>query len=249
MTSKLNHRRQATSLRERAYLHIQQKISTGELVPGNAVSELALASMLGISRTPVREAFNRLISEGILEHSPNRGVTVTRLTRQDIVELYELREVLEVFAVQKAARQNPQQADLNKLNELNDAIFALKEELVQTGKPELDEEQMRRFVSYDLGTHMLLMRMAANMRMQRVVSDTRLLIRIFSMPRRGHNLALLENVYQQHVAVTRAITEHDDRAASQSISIHIQTSMRERLDDYDHREIEASLLKYRDELT
>ena len=247
-TSKQKRRGQTTNLRESAYLHIQQKIASGGLGPGGAITELGLANELGISRTPIREALSRLTAEGILEQTPNRGAIVARLTRQDIIELYELREALEVYAVQKAARQSPQQADLNKLRELNDAIFALKEDLARSGKSELDEEQMRRFVNYDLGTHMLLMRMAANARMQRVVNETRLLIRIFAMPRRGHNLELLESVHEHHAAIARAITKRDVQAAGRSVSKHIQVSMAERLADFDSRELEASLQKYRNEL-
>ncbi|MGP8251242.1 MAG: GntR family transcriptional regulator [Terracidiphilus sp.] len=248
MTAKANKRRQTTNLRESAYLHIQQKIASGNLVPGGAVSELALAEEMGISRTPIREALGRLSAEGILEQSANRSTIVVRLTRQDIIELYELREALEVYAVEKAARRSPPHAELNKLQELNVAIFALKEELERSGKRELDEEQMRRFVNYDLGTHMLLMRMAANARIQRVVNETRLLIRIFAMLRRGHTPELVESVYEHHAAIARAIAEHDVQAARQSISKHIQISMAERLAEFDSRELEASLQKYRDEL-
>jgi len=244
MARDLNHRRRVSSLRETAYLHIQRKIASGELGSGHAISELALAKELGISRTPIREALRQLAAEGILENSPNRGAVVSRLTRQDIVELYELREALEVYAVGKAARQPPQQADLERLHALTDAILALRDELARTGKSELDEEQMHRFVNYDLGTHMLLMRMAANARIQRVVNDTRLLIRIFAMPRRGHTQALLEDIHRRHSEVVRAIAEQDEQHAMRSISEHIQVSMRERLADFDHWDIEASLQQF-----
>src|SRR5262249_11400151 len=84
------------SSRERAYLYIQRKIGSGELPGGGAVSELALAKEIGISRTPIRESIGQLIAEGLLEQSPNRGVVVVQMRRSDIVDLYELREALEV---------------------------------------------------------------------------------------------------------------------------------------------------------
>jgi DNA-binding GntR family transcriptional regulator len=248
LTAKANEHRETTNLRESAYLHIQQKIVAGGLLPGGFVSELALAEELGISRTPIREALSRLTAEGILEQTPNRSTVVARLTRQDIIELYELREALEVYAVEKAARRSPSLAELNKLRELNVAILALKEELGRDGKRELNEEEMRRFLNYDLDTHMLFMRMAANARIQRVVNETRLLIRIFAMPRRGWTLELVESVYEHHAAIALAIAEQDVQAARQSISRHIQISMAERLAEFDSRELDASLQKYRDEM-
>lgn len=233
-----------SNLRERAYVHIQQKIACGELEPGCVISELSLSKELGISRTPIREALGQLAAEGILKQSPNRGAVVVRLTRQDIIDLYELREALEVYAVGKAARQTPRRADLDRLWSLTSAILGLREELARSGRSELSEEQMRLFVNYDLGTHMLFMRMAANARIERVVNETRLLIRIFAMPRRGHTAALLEDIHRRHSEIARAISDQDQEAAMRAISEHIQVSMRERLEDFDHRDIESSLQKF-----
>ena len=79
-------------MRERAYFLIQQKIVSGELMAGAAISEVSLAKELNSSRTPIREAIGQLVSEGVLEQIPNRGTIVTQFDRQDILELYELRK-------------------------------------------------------------------------------------------------------------------------------------------------------------
>ena len=244
MAKKAESRHKVSTLRERAYAHIQRKIAVGELPPGRAISEVSLAKEFGMSRSPIREALGQLAAEGILEQSPNRGTVVPRLTRQDIIELYELREALEVYAVGKAASLPPLRADLSKLQALTDAILGLKDELERSGKSELNPEQMQRFVNYDLGTHMLLMRMAANARIQRIVNDTRLLIRIFAMPRRGHTVGLLEDIHSKHSDILRAIKEQDRQRAMSAISEHIRVSMHERLEDFDHHEIDTSLQKY-----
>lgn len=243
MDRKAGHRRRTpkSSVRERAYLHIQRKIASGELSAGQAISELSLAKELGISRTPIREALGQLAAEGLLEQSPNRRAVVVKLTRQDTIELYELREALEVYAVGKAARQLLRRADLDKLQSLTDAILTLKDELDRSGKSGLDQEQMHRFVAYDLGFHTLLMRLATNPRILKVVNETRLLTRIFAIRRQGHTGSLLEDIHRRHSEVVRAIAEQDPQRAMRAISEHIQVSLRERLDDFDHWEIEASL--------
>ena len=63
-----------TTRREVAYHHIQRKISTRALRAGEPVSDVAISKELGISRTPAREAIRQLVSEGLLESVPGRGV-------------------------------------------------------------------------------------------------------------------------------------------------------------------------------
>jgi DNA-binding GntR family transcriptional regulator len=229
------------SMRDRAYLHIQHKIASGSLPAGTALSEIALSKELGSSRTPIREAIGQLVAEGLLEQLPNRGAVVVKLTRQDIIELYELREALEVYAIGKAARQSNRPADIQKLHDLAEGVRRLREELEHSGSPALDEKQMQRFVTLDLHFHSLLMKMAANSRIMRIVNDTRLLIRIFSMRHRGHNPDELERIHRQHGEVLTAVAERQPERAMHLLADHIQNSCRERLDEYDHWERESSL--------
>ena len=229
------------SIRERAYAHIQRKIASGELRPGDAVSELALSKELGTSRTPIREAIGQLVSEGLLEQVRNRGAVVVELTRQDIIDLYELREALEVYAVAKVAHETASRSDLERLTSLTNEILVLRDELRQSGESVLNDVQMHRFVTCDLSFHTLLIRMAANARITKVLNETRLLMRIFSIHRHGHNAALLEGIHRYHSSVIRAVSRRDPEAAAKALSEHIKTSQRERLEDFDHWEREASL--------
>jgi DNA-binding GntR family transcriptional regulator len=233
-----NHHR---TMREKAYIHIQRKIAARELPGGSPVSELLLAKELGISRTPIREAMGQLVAEGLLDQIPNRGVVVVQLNRRDIIDLYELREALEVYAVGKAAEYTVNRSDLARLQELADGILNFKAELEKSGKSALNAEQMHRFVSCDLAFHTLLMRMAANRRILKVVNETRLLIRIFTMHRDGHKIADLMQIHRFHCDVAQAIEKQDRDRAMHALSEHIQASLRERLEEYDHWEREASL--------
>ena len=228
-------------MRDRAYVYIQRKIARGDLAAGTSISELALAKELGSSRTPIREAVRQLVAEGLLEHTPNRGAVVVQLARQDIIDLYELREALEVYAVGKVARIGIRPTDVQRLRGLANEINQLRGELIAGGASELNDEQMHRFVGSDLGFHTLLMRAAANVRIQKVVNETRLLIRVFSIHRRGHTLEELDRIHQSHGEVLDAVESHQPERAMACLANHIQGSQRERLDDYDHWEREASL--------
>jgi DNA-binding GntR family transcriptional regulator len=91
-----------SSTAERAAEVLREQILLGRLPPGTSLREQALSQSLGISRTTVRESFRLLAQEGLVSHSPHRGVTVTRLTPNDVLDLYEARIVLERAAVPRA---------------------------------------------------------------------------------------------------------------------------------------------------
>src|ERR1700761_1537979 len=150
------------SMRKRAYLHIQKLLLSGKLEAGSGISEQMLAKDLGSSRTPIREAMNQLAAEGLLEQSPNGGMIVTQLGREDIIELYELREALEVYAVGKIARTPLRPVDRDRLQSLVEEISVFRKELEESGNEALDEAQMSRLLACDLGFHALLMSLAFN---------------------------------------------------------------------------------------
>ena len=240
-TGPATHTRPDRSVRERAYLLIQQKIARGELPPGSAVSEIPLAQELGSSRTPIREALGQLVAEGLLEQTPNRGTVVVQLGRQDIIDLYELREALEVYAVGKvAARANTPQ-DMQRLQGFADQILALRDELRQLKRDKLDASQMNRFIACDLGFHTLLLRIASNARILKVVNETRLLIRIFAIHREGHDVPALTKIHGQHREILEAVGAKDSARAMAVMSNHIRESQSERLSEYDEWEHESSL--------
>lgn len=231
------------SMRERAYASIQRRIASGELKPETALSELVLARELKMSRTPVREALNQLVAEGLLEQTPNRGTLVVQLKRQDIIDLYELREALEVYSAGKAARLPLRSIDLERWQSFSDEVFHLKNELEESGNETLNAAQMHRFVTSDLSFHNMLMRMAVNDRMLKVVNETRLLIRIFAIQRSGYDAATLTRIHRQHESIIQAVRAQDSELATRLLTQHIRTSLQERLDSYDIWEQETSLKK------
>jgi DNA-binding GntR family transcriptional regulator len=82
-----------------AYEQLRSKILLGELTPGATFSQVQLASQLGVSRTPLREAVRLLQTEGLLHSEPKRRVRVSPLTTEDFEDLYAMRIVLDSLAV------------------------------------------------------------------------------------------------------------------------------------------------------
>jgi len=230
------------SIRTQAYEHIHGMIVSGELADG-VISELAIAQELGSSRTPIREAIGQLVAEGLLEQTPNRGTTVVQLKRQDIIDLYELREVLECYAATKAARLKLYSSELEQWQKHADGIVALKEELEKSGKPRLNAEQLQRFMVLDHSFHAMLMHLAANDRMLKVVTDSRLLIRIFAMGRHAYDVSQLDQLYRQHNQIIHAVSDQNPELATKLIAEHIRTSEQERLAAFDAWERDVAMRK------
>jgi DNA-binding GntR family transcriptional regulator len=84
---------------ERAYQAVTRMIAGGELEPGARLREQSLAQVIGVSRTPVREALSRLAAEGVVELSHNRGAQVASFSAADIDALFDVRSRLEPRAV------------------------------------------------------------------------------------------------------------------------------------------------------
>ena len=98
------------TLRDVAYAKIRKKILSGEFAPGHFLAEGALADELGVSRTPVREALERLRKEKLVRRVAGRGVFVSEIRIEDVRELFEVREALECLAIRLAIEYIPEEA-------------------------------------------------------------------------------------------------------------------------------------------
>lgn len=90
------------SLDEKIYLALKEAIVNRELVPGTKLSEEVLASILNVSRTPVRSALQRLSYDRLVNIIPRRGAFVARPTAKEVKEAFEMRILLEEYALEKA---------------------------------------------------------------------------------------------------------------------------------------------------
>lgn len=89
---------------------IRRRILTGDFRPGERINESEIALKLGISRSPVREAFRVLEGEGLITTLPRKGSFITEISVQDLGELFEIREILECHAIdciKKRAKKSP----------------------------------------------------------------------------------------------------------------------------------------------
>lgn len=103
---------------------VQDLLDTGALRPGERLNEVALADQLGVSRTPLREALNRLAGRGALASRPRRGYWAPPLSSDEVRELYPVRAALDPMALRLAGV--PTRARLKELKRLNDSFKRLR---------------------------------------------------------------------------------------------------------------------------
>jgi len=84
---------------------LEQEIVTGELKPGTRLDETLLAERFGVSRTPIREALNRLSAAGLVVIRPRRGAVVAAISLQDLMNMFEVMADLEAMCARLAARR------------------------------------------------------------------------------------------------------------------------------------------------
>ena len=106
-------------LRDLVFNTLRQAILTGELKPGERLMEIHLADKLGVSRTPVREAFRQLELEGLIQIVPNRGAYVTGITAKDVKDIYMIRSLLEGLC----ARLATEKITKEQLEEMEENIY------------------------------------------------------------------------------------------------------------------------------
>jgi DNA-binding GntR family transcriptional regulator len=136
---------------------LRQQILSGDLRPGQRITQDAVARQLAISRLPVREAIRELASEGLLTIQPNVGARVAKVDTEQLVEVYRMREALEPMAVAEAARR------------MTPEIIATLRGYLDDSEANAREENWAQYNHYDELFHGTLFDLAGMPRVRRVV--------------------------------------------------------------------------------
>jgi DNA-binding GntR family transcriptional regulator len=208
-----------------AYDQLRSKILLGELAPGATFSQVQLASELGISRTPLREAVRLLQTEGLLDSEPNRRVRVSPLTTGDFEDLYAMRIVLDSVAVRLTVPMLSH-AELANIRQWYVEATAAADE----GDAEGYRESHRRF-HFGLFAH-------AGMRLVREVQDLwdhAERYRWLHWEHSGDPVLLVRLWEHDHVAILQAAEQGDAAVAAKRMAEHLARTALMTLAHTDHR--------------
>lgn len=204
-------------LKEEIYDALHRHIIAGKYAPGDWLRQEDIASQMGVSMTPVREALDLLVASGLAERVPYRGVRVREMSPKDIAEAYGMRLVLEAMVARDAAVNITSQQVLG----LKKIIEEMKKHVKLNDIP-LERRQSREF-------HSLIAQATGNdllIKLYDVVTnafpDWLLYEALFRYP---ELLAgSVNQTYQEHVAIVDALAKHDTDKAVQVSLEHVMES-------------------------
>ncbi len=220
---------ETTTLKEHAYTRIKAMLVQGALVAGQRLSNRKLATQLGVSMIPVREAITQLASEGLVDYRAGEGCFVSKQSREDLIDVYDLREALECHAVTRAAAiAGPEH--VQALKDANDAMSTAARQLekeqkrtpasaVETPWP---PELVAAWLDADTRFHWTIFQAAGNKRSLETVQKLRLLTQIFSTRFKRRKIQDLKLTLDEHARIIDALTRHDPATACATMAAHIQ---------------------------
>ncbi len=196
-----------TGYKQKAYEYLKKQIVRGERLPGDIVSEKELISELGISRTPIREAIQRLAEERLLLVMPSRGTIVSYISVDDIRQIYEARKLIEPYVANLAAVH----ADTERLKEFR-WIF------------EEQAEYQLQDNDWDCEFHLYLAECSGNQFFRKQVEELMtqsMRIRMLSNKKKSQSY---ERSRTEHLTIIDAILEQDPEGAAEAMLVHLLRS-------------------------
>jgi DNA-binding GntR family transcriptional regulator len=202
---------QFSSLADDAYLTIKQKIFSFEMLPGDLISEGNLVRLMQVSRTPLRQALQRLQYEGFLNAIPKIGWQIAPLDFNKLDELYDFRILIEGHAIKilcdKASSHDP-------LNELVKIWLCKASDRIQDG------EQVGLL---DENFHHQLVRIAGNhemLRMHQEISERIRIVRRLDFTKSNR----IQETYDEHAKILHALLDRRGAEAKRLLTSHIDQS-------------------------
>jgi DNA-binding GntR family transcriptional regulator len=203
------------SLRDAAYAEIKEQLISGRLEPGQLYSAQHFATILGVSRTPAREALLQLASEGFLSCIDVRGFRVRQFSEGELRDVFETRQIIEAFVIKcllDGDKLRP--GDFQRLNE---TVRAMREYAQAEDKYE--------FVQADKEFHMALARRTGNSMLVRIMEIIRDYIGIFTL-QAFLQPARFQELIREHRLILNALHRKDRKRALQVMRRHLMTTER-----------------------
>lgn len=180
------------TLSDNAYQVIRDAIVSLRLEPGQMVYEAELGSTLGVSRTPIREAFRRLMAEELIEVQPQRGARIAYMSKKKIDEARFVRISLEANAFKEVAKLwNPEEARFQRL-------YAQVKVILEDQKKMVDEQNFDTFFQLDEKFHYTLLETLGNTTLISIINQMR-----------GHLNRMRYLELQETKHMRRLVTEHE----------------------------------------
>lgn len=196
---------EAASLTDAVVEAVRTGVQQQELVPGEVYSVYQLAELLGVSRSPVREAMLRLAEVGLVEIARNRGFRVVLPTAHDVEEIFEIRLALEPAAARRAAERG--------CPDLVDLLAAMDSAASYDDEP--------AFWAADRALHRTILVAAGNRRAAEVVEQLRATTSLLGPPTTATGRSLVD-IHAEHRPIVDAVLAGDAGLAESTMREHLE---------------------------
>ena len=201
----------AESLLEYAFREIHTRIQNGTYPPGSKLSTQEISDSLGISRTPVVSAINRLVAQGLAIALPRRGVIVADFSPQQLKEITEVREMFELYAVKKAIQ------NIDFSQEILDEMEQIAIEL--TG---IDSENYNRATELEIRFHTLFVTLAGNSQLTKLYINNWIIGSMFQIFMHSKmELTKHQPFFNQHIEMLQLLKDKNEAALLEFIPNHL----------------------------
>jgi DNA-binding GntR family transcriptional regulator len=200
-----------TALGDKVYEILKRKILERELRPGDKVLVDDVAQQLGVSRTPVKDALNRLAVEGLIEKVARRGTFVTTVSLQEVDELFDLRLLLETYAAEKVLERGVVEPFLAKMEEYMVNI----DRIADSGSPDY-----YALMSWNRDLHLALITLADNNHLLQIYEGLNIHIQVARV-QYLHSTESVRQTQREHRAIYEAFESGDLEQVKRAISTHI----------------------------
>jgi DNA-binding GntR family transcriptional regulator len=199
------------SLKEKAYDILKDLILTGRLEQGKLHNEKRLAEVLGVSRTPVREALLELSREGMVSFVPSKGVQVRKITTKQVQEVFELRRIIEGHIIKSISKQLTP-ADLKKIEKILGK---------QDRSSSKDEEAI--FIEMDKEFHLFMASKMDNQQIETILKNLRDQIHLMGV-RAIKDQSRSQQVLKEHQRIFSALKKRDAKKAHDELMRHLNNT-------------------------
>jgi DNA-binding GntR family transcriptional regulator len=188
------------SLREQVYEYLRDEISNRKLLPGATININEISRQLGISKTPLRDAIIQLEIEGFVTILPRRGVTVKKMTLQEIKDSYEIVGALEGSVI------------LNVFDRIGKSHISRLEKINAKQVKALDRKEYDSYYKLNLDFHNVFLDLSENKSLKCIVAPYKQ--RLYDFPRRGYIKEWELNNCKEHDQFIELIKKKDRRGAA-----------------------------------
>ena len=200
-------------LREVVFTTLRQAILKGELQPGERLMEISLAKLLGVSRTPIREAIRKLELEGLVVMVPRKGAHVAHITEKELNDVLEVRLGLEELAIKKACER------------ITEEELVLLEEAAETFSGLMTSGNLIELAEADVKFHDVIYAATHNERLVQLLNNLREQMYRYRMEYlKDENSRILLD--EEHKEICRAVRAGDFEKAHRYTCQHIDNQQR-----------------------